>query len=97
MRSVRVKTMKNIKTLEVIGKRWFQRSYGNTYHTATIIVNGEELKSDIKYGYGTAYLQTAADTLRENGYDVPVDNGKAYHMMCKYKHSVEDVKRMKDL
>lgn len=42
MRSVRVKTMKNIKTLEVIGKRWFQRSYGNTYHTATIIVNGEK-------------------------------------------------------
>lgn len=97
MRSVRVKTMKNIKTLEISGKRWFQRSYGNTYHTVAVVVNGKELKSEVKYGYGTAYLQTAADLLRENGYDVPDDNGKAYHMMCGYKHSVEDVKRMKDL
>ena len=91
------KIMKKINTLEVIGKRWFQKSYGNTYHTATVIVNGEELKSGIKYGYENAYLQTAADLLRANGYEVPADNLKAFQMMREYPHSVKDVKRKKDL
>ena len=89
--------MKKINTLEVIGKRWFQKSYGNTYHTATVIVNGEELKSDIKYGYENAYLQTAADLLRANGYEVPENSNEAFRMVCEYPHDVEDVKRKKDL
>lgn len=89
--------MKKINTLEVIGKRWFQKSYGNTYHTATVIVNGEELKSGIKYGYENAYLQTAADLLRVNGYEVPADNIEAFWMVCEYPHDAEDVKRKKDL
>jgi hypothetical protein len=89
--------MKEIKTLEITGKRWFQKSYGNTYHTSTVKVNGETLKSEITYGYENHYLQTAADLLRENGYNVPEDNAKAYSMMVDYPHSVEDVKRQKDL
>ena len=89
--------MKNIKSLEINGKRWFQKSYGNTYHTVTVFVNGEELKSDIKYGYENAYLQTAAELLLENGYNVPTDIRNAYSMMCRYDHSVEDVKRKKYL
>lgn len=91
------KVMKKINELEIFGKRWFQKSYGNTYHTTTVIVNGEEFKSSIKYGYGNAYLQTAADLLRVNGYEVPEDNGEAFHTMCGYSHSVEDVGRKKDL
>lgn len=91
------KVMKKINELEIFGKRWFQKSYGNTYHTTTVIVNGEEFKSSIKYGYGNAYLQTAADLLRVNGYEVPEDNGEAFHTLCKYPHSVEDVGRKKDL
>lgn len=89
--------MKKINTLEVIGKRWFQKSYGNTYHTTTIIVNGEEIKSGIKYGYENAYLQTAADLLRANGYELPSDSLEAFRMVCEYPHSVKDVKRKKDL
>lgn len=91
------KIMKKINELEIFGKRWFQNSYGNTYHTATIIVNGEELKSEIKYGYGSAYLQTAADLLRVNGYEVPGDNNEAFYKMCEYPHDVKDVDRKKDL
>lgn len=89
--------MKKINELEIFGKRWFQKSYGNTYHTITVIVNGEELKSGIKYGYENAYLQTAADLLRVNGYELPENNLEAFHMMCGYSHSVKDVKRKKDL
>lgn len=89
--------MKRIETLKIYGKRWFQKSYGNTYHTATVIVNGEEMKSGITYGYGNHYLQTAADMLRNAGYEIPENNGKAYAMMTKYEHEATDVKRKKDL
>ena len=89
--------MKRIETLKIYGKRWFQKSYGNTYHTVTVIVNGEEMKSGITYGYENHYLQTAADMLRNAGYDIPEDNGEAYAMMTKYDHDAEDVKRKKDL
>lgn len=89
--------MKRIETLKIYGRRWFQKSYGNTYHTVTVIVNGEEMKSGITYGYGNHYLQTAADMLRNAGYDIPENNGEAYAMMTKYDHDAEDVKRKKDL
>ena len=89
--------MKRIETLKIYGRRWFQKSYGNTYHTVTVIVNGEEMKSGITYGYGNHYLQTAADMLRNAGYDIPKDNGEAYAMMTRYEHNAEDVKRKKDL
>ena len=91
------KIMEKINELEIFGRRWFQKTYGNTYHTVTVIVNGEELKSEIKYGQENAYLQTAADLLRVNGYEVPDDNLKAFQMVREYPHSVKDVKRKKDL
>lgn len=53
--------MKKIETLVIRGRRWFQKLYGNTYHTVTVVVNGHVLKSNIQYGYGTQYLVTAAD------------------------------------
>lgn len=89
--------LKQIETLEIIGKRWFQKSFGNTYHTAIVVVNGEELKSDITYGYDNHYLTTAAELLKANGYDIPSDNGEVFAMMIKYEHNVTDVKRKKDL
>ena len=88
---------KQIETLEIKGSRWFQKSYGNTYHTVIITVNGEKFKSGITYGYGNHYLQTAIDMLRENGYQLPVNNMDAYALMLRYPHQVIDVKRMKDL
>ena len=88
--------MKKIESLKIEGRRWYQRSYGNTYHTAYIVVNGKKLKSPVTYGYGTQYLQTAADLLRESGYEVP-ENNEGYNLMTSYPHTVEDVKRMKDL
>lgn len=89
--------MKKINTMKIEGKRWFQRSYGNTYHSVKVFVNGEVLKSEITYGYGSHYLQTAAELLKENGYDIPEDNGKAYAYVIDFPHTVEDVKRKKDL
>ena len=55
------------------------------------------MKSGITYGYENHYLQTAADMLRNAGYDIPKNNGEAYAMMTRYEHEVTDVKRKKDL
>ena len=117
--------MKKINTLEISAKRWFQKSYGNTYHVVKAVVNEEEVViSDICYGYDNHFLTTAAilftlfvvfqlfnafnsrelgnaslfaNLLRNKGYEVPEDNGKAYAMMAKFPCTVEDVKRKKDL
>ncbi len=35
--------MKKIETLEISAKRWFQKSYGNTYHVVKAVVNEKEV------------------------------------------------------
>lgn len=48
--------------------KWFDSVNGNTYHNVVIILpDGKILTSGFKYGYGTAYKETAVDTLKENG------------------------------
>lgn len=56
-------------SITVIGRRWFQRGPGNTYHTAEILVDGVTVhKTPKEYGYGSCYEQTAAEWLESNGY-----------------------------
>lgn len=58
--------MKNLTHIE--GRRWFQRSYGNTYHTTTLhFDDGTSETSEITYGYDEGYLQTAIDILVKLG------------------------------
>lgn len=90
-------TMKKIESMRIEGKRWFQRSCGNTYHTVKVFVNDEVLESGITYGYGNHYLQTAAELLKDNGYEMPENNGEAFRLVSRFDHTVEDVKRKKDL
>ena len=48
--------------------KWHDSVNGNTYHNVVIICpDGRPLRSGFKYGYGTAYKETAIDTLKENG------------------------------
>jgi hypothetical protein len=58
-----------MKTLQLIGRRWFDRTYGNTYNSVAIYVDGE-LVASLPYGYGYAdyYLQRAMEWLEKNGY-----------------------------
>lgn len=45
-------------------RRWFQRTYGNTYHTATLhFSDGSTQKSGLTYGYGDQGLQTAVEMM----------------------------------
>ena len=89
--------MKNIEQLKIFGRRWFQKSYGNTYHTVELHANGEYHKSDITYGYDNHYLSTAADVLKTLGYDIPDNPFEAYSLMLSFPHTVVDVNRKKDL
>lgn len=96
------------KSITIIGRRWFNRGPGNTYHSAEIIVNGELVGGiDFAYGYGEQYLQNAADWLEANGYMPDREhhqNGSADPLWyyCRergiqFVYSVSDVSRKKDL
>lgn len=103
----------SIASIHISGRRWFQRTYGNTYHTVAIFItfkNGhqETLNAEKQYGYGDQYNQTAIDIFR-NRFKIPKEqysNGNdKYPYLTSYcrSHSipytieVNDVRREKDL
>ena len=61
-----------VAAVNVVGRRWFQRTYGNTYHSVRITItyrNGTHDTIDLgrAYGYGDYYMQRAADELERIG------------------------------
>ena len=51
-----------MKSITILGRRWFDRVNGNTYFSARAIVDGkEESHIPYAYGYGDQYLQEAWD------------------------------------
>ena len=64
-------TLKKGDVVFVVGRRWFDRVNGNTYHTSEVEVNGKYVgKSRMTYGYGDNYLETAKEILLEK-YNFP--------------------------
>ena len=56
------------RSILIIGRRWFQRSYGNTYCTSEIHIDGKLVhKLPRQYGYGDYYRQAAEDWLDSSG------------------------------
>jgi|TARA_Y100000034_G_C6907183_1_gene421381 hypothetical protein len=95
-------------TIVISARRWFRKGPGNTYHSATIWVDGVEVEGiEYAYGYGDHYLCTSASKLDTLGY-MP---GREYResgsheslytycdrMGISFTYSVSDVKRKKDL
>ena len=65
-----IKNMKGkcAKNITILGRRWFQRSYGSTYHTVDVYVDGEHIgTSEEQYGYGDQYITTAFELLQSKG------------------------------
>lgn len=92
------------KSIHIEGRRWFQRLYGNTYHSVRVWVDGElELYSGETYGYGDQYLQTAFEWLFANGYANQEEREKLgsftryLREVLHGTYSVVDVERKKDL
>ena len=88
----------NNTIINVVGKRWFQKSYGNTYHKVCIYIPGQEtIESDITYGYGDQYKQTACELLQQQG-TIPDSIKYNDFITSQYiNFYVEDVERKKYL
>lgn len=89
------------------GRRWFQRTNGNTYNTVTIFKDGEVIADlPMEYGYGDYYLQRAQEWLGKNGEpELAEKHDNGMPKVCftiwlrehKSSYSVHDVQRRKDL
>jgi hypothetical protein len=97
-----------MRSITIYGKRWFQKTWGNTYHSVDVLVDGNLVhRIDFSYGYGGMYMQNAQTWLEQNGY-LPglrhYDNG-GYEPLWQYCRdrginlldNVTDVSRKKDL
>lgn len=86
--------------LHIEGRRWFQRTYGNTYHSVRIFEDGAPIAAlPYQYGYGDQYLQTALDWLKANN-RAPSDAPYGTQYLREElgaTWSVADVARQKDL
>ena len=56
---------KKIKSITILGRKWWDKQNGNTYNTAQIMVNGETVgKTPFQYGYGDHYVDPMGVTQR---------------------------------
>lgn len=82
----------------IIGKRWFQKSFGNTYHSVRILENGQEIAHIPKtYGYDDQYLQTAIDWLSSNRGVEKTYSTRFLREILRATWEVNDVQRERDL
>lgn len=57
-----------MQSITIIGRRWFNPREGNSYFSASILVDGREVHQlPCEYGYGDAYLDAAGKWLDESG------------------------------
>ena len=95
-------------SIHIEGRRWFQRSAGNTYHSVRVFIDGLLVVTiPESYGYGEQYLETAIAWLAEAGH-IPqrtrYENGSYKEAGTLYlretlgaSYSVIDVGRERDL
>jgi len=87
----------------IIGRRWFQKSYGNTYHSVIVWVNGKSAgTNDFSYGYGDSFEQTglniASDYINIHyGFNLADNIWGREAQKVKIISLVSDVQRKKDL
>ncbi len=99
---------RKMSSLTLIGRRWWRRGPGTTYHSCEIIVNGTCVhKIELAYGPDQMYEDTAKNWLDANGYLPGIHKkdgtpGEALWRYCErmditYSRSATDVQRKKDL
>lgn len=88
----------------VHGKTWFDKANGNSYFSAKIYVDGEQVAFlPFQYGYGDQYEYEASQVLRGLGLlpeGFPADNGGSSAPLWRlrdfgvhYYHSISDAKK----
>jgi len=62
------KTKTNLDSVFIEARLWFDKTYGNTYHSVRLEANGLSIgQVPMTYGYGRHYEQTALEYLRKIG------------------------------
>jgi len=103
-----MKTKRKPQAIHVHGRRWFERTNGNTYHSVTVWVDGDQVhRTDFTYGYGDHWLQTATQALDGLGLlpGIKRYNSGGTESLWQYCQDrsiklvteVDDVRRKKDL
>lgn len=75
-----ITTPRKIASIHINGRRWFQKTYGNTYHSVTVDVQladgtTKTMRSGKVYGYGEQYIQTAIGLMQAKGLLPDTDDG----------------------
>lgn len=106
--NAQITTVNKIDSITIIGKRWFDRINGNTYFSATGLINGKQVvKIDFDYGYGDQYiweifykldkLNLLPDVKKYNNGSIEALWSYCDRNKIEYYATVSDVKRKKDL
>ena len=87
---------------QIIGRRWFDSKWGNTYHSVQVFVNNQLVGEEpYAYGYDDQYIQTAFEILQEHGYFADKSyydfNDDRRYNRDRFLITVSDVKRKRDL
>lgn len=92
-----------MKKYLIIGRRWFDRINGNTYHSVEIveIILGREDETiatiPMTYGYGDQYKHTAYDELIRLGLAKEEDRFNHELNRKRFRYECFDVSRKRDL
>ena len=92
-----------VRSIAILGRRWFEKTNGNTYFSCDIFVNGEQVhRIDFSYGYGSMYFLEGALWLKQNGYLPTQRDVEGLRRYCQRRKidlydSVADVQRKRDL
>ena len=66
MENKRTRPLPNLRSLNIQGREWYDKYYGNSYHAVRIWANGKHLVDiGMTYGYGDMYLHTALVWLKK--------------------------------
>lgn len=94
--------LKKSDRVAIYGSRWFDRTYGNTYHTSQLYVNDELIEtSPLTYGYDEGYLDTGLKML-EKHYTLPTGyrtdmRWRLRDFIKSFVYRATDVSRKRDL
>jgi len=69
------------KQFSVKACRWFDKYWGNTYHSVrcTRHSDGAEVAAELQYGYGECYRQTAIEIMQKAGWLASDYNDRTSH------------------
>jgi hypothetical protein len=80
MNEPRTRPLPNLRSLNIQGRFWLDKQYGNSYHSVRIWANGKHLVDiGMTYGYEDMYLHTALVWLK-NWQIIPEDTEYIYNL-----------------